>query len=148
MSRLDDIKHRAEKFADLCPDYMYRAIRHLERNCEIECAREELDENHCCIHPDRYDGEAMAVALSDLAALVAAVEEVQRIRDTMRAEEGLYEYPEERFGDLLDEALHPLMGQTRQAAQDRAVNQLIVAASGVDPDTAARLGYPTKEAPQ
>lgn len=108
MSRLDDIKHRAEKFANLCPDYMYRAIRHVERNCDIECAREELDENHDCIRPDRYDGEAMAVALSDLAALVAVAEEVQRIRDTMLHEAGKWEYPEDRFGKMLDAALCPL----------------------------------------
>ena len=110
MNRLGDIKHRAEKFANICPDYMYRAIRHLERNCDIDCAREERDENHDCIRPDRYDGEAMAVALADLTALVAVVEEVQCVRYLMRVEEGQFEYPEDRFGKMLDAALRPLTG--------------------------------------
>lgn len=108
MSRLDDIKGRAEKFANLCPDYMAQGIRHLERNCDLDCHAEVQNPYHDCTRPDKYDGEDMAKALGDLAALVAVVGEVQRVREGMRAEEGQYEYPEYRFGNLLDEALRPI----------------------------------------
>lgn len=113
MSRLDDIKARAEKFGGICPDYMYWAIRHVARNCDIGCAL-ELDENHDCNRPDRYDGKGIAVALSDLAVMVAVVEEVQRVRDTMRAEEGQYVYPEDRFGEMIDAALRPVTEEGQQ----------------------------------
>lgn len=108
MSRLDDIKARAEKFSGLCPDYMAQGIRHLERNCDLDCHAEVQNPYHDCTRPDRYDGEDMAKALGDLAALVAVVEEVQRVRDTMRAESGEWEYPEHRYANLLSDALRPV----------------------------------------
>lgn len=55
--------------------------------------------------------ELIAHAPADLAALVAVVEGVQRVRDTMLREEGKWEYPEDLFGKMLDEALRPLTGQ-------------------------------------
>lgn len=91
MSRLDDIKGRAEKFANLCPDYMAQGIRHLERNCDLDCHAEVQNPYHDCTRPDKYDGEDMAKALGDLAALVAVVEEVQaRAEDLYETAERLH----------------------------------------------------------
>ena len=108
MSRLDDIKARAEQFVNLCPDYLAQGIRHLERNCDLFCYAEMQNPDHDCKRPDRYDGEAMAVALSDLAALVAVVEEVQRVRDTMLANEGKWMYLDANYAGDLTDALRPL----------------------------------------
>ena len=82
---LEQIKTRAEKFADLCPDYMYRAIRHLERNCDVECEAAEEDENHVCNHPDRYEGEDMAKVLADVPKLLAALEAVEEVAQQLEA---------------------------------------------------------------
>ncbi|MER2142166.1 MAG: hypothetical protein ABS888_00115 [Eubacteriales bacterium] len=57
--------------------------------------------------------ELIAHAPADLAALVAVVEGVQRVRDLMRAEEGRGEYPERVFVQL-DKALQPVTGEVQQ----------------------------------
>lgn len=74
---LDGIKARTEGLTDLCPEHLRQSIRHVQRNCDIECNTHE-DESTWddCKQPDRYDGERMAGALADVARLVAAVEAV------------------------------------------------------------------------
>lgn len=57
-----------------CEQYCYSALRHVNRNCEIDCPRED---EHDCRSFSGYDGPAIARVVSASPALVA---EVRRLR--------------------------------------------------------------------
>ena len=74
---LDGIKASSEGLTDLCAEHLRQSIRHVQRNCDIDCNTHEDEPTwDDCKQPDRYDGERMAVALAGIPRLIAAVEGV------------------------------------------------------------------------
>ena len=74
---LDGIKAEAEGLTDLCPEHLRQSIRHVQRNCDIECNEHPNGDPWCeCHQPDRYDGERMAKSLGNIERLTRAVEAV------------------------------------------------------------------------
>jgi len=69
--RLGEIEALAEGLTDLCAEHQRQSIRHVQRNCDIDCNTHE-DETTWddCKQPDRYDGERMAKALSSIPYLL------------------------------------------------------------------------------
>ena len=61
-----------------CPSYLQQGIRHLQRNCEVECGLHGDDATADCGEPGRYDGEAMANVLNSVPALVAELASARR----------------------------------------------------------------------
>jgi hypothetical protein len=76
--RLDEIEARAKGLTDLCTEYLRLSIRHVQRNCDIDCDVHG-DDYDACKQPDRYDGARMATALADIPALLNAVKEVREL---------------------------------------------------------------------
>ena len=57
---------------NFCPEYLHSAIRHVQRNCEIECYTPGHEDGAVsCVQPGRYDGTAMARLLAAVPALLA-----------------------------------------------------------------------------
>ncbi len=58
----------------LCESYMYEAIRHVMRNCDIECPE------HCseCTTPNRHDGSRMARLLNAIPDLVNEIARLKK----------------------------------------------------------------------
>lgn len=46
--------------ADWCPDWLYSGIRHLVRNCDIECSKHDVEPGGDCGWPHRYAGAHIA----------------------------------------------------------------------------------------
>ena len=70
------IEARAEGLTDLCAEHLRQSIRHVQRNCDMECNVHESEESwYDCNQPDRGDGERMAAALADIPILIALVRE-------------------------------------------------------------------------
>lgn len=68
---------RAEGLTDLCAEHLRQGIRHLNRNCHIECnVHSDVEDSDDCNQPDRHDGDRMAAALADLPTLFAVVDAV------------------------------------------------------------------------
>ena len=82
MSRLDEIAKRAEGLTNLCPEYLRAGIRHLQRNCDMDCSVHDADWESC-EQPDRYDGERMAKALADIPWLLNRVRELEAAHDRL-----------------------------------------------------------------
>lgn len=80
---LEGIKTRAAGLTDLCPDYMARGIRHLARNCDLDCPTHGEDGVETCQVPERGDGERLAKALADLPKLTAALDAVLATADDL-----------------------------------------------------------------
>jgi hypothetical protein len=78
MTTLDQIRARSEGLTDLCQEYMRQIIRHVQRNCDIECNEHEDSDWGTCKQPDRYDGDRMAAVLADVPRLLAALNAVER----------------------------------------------------------------------
>ncbi|MCB5281115.1 hypothetical protein [Arthrobacter sp. ES1] len=76
---LDAMKARSEGLTDLCAEHLRQGIRHLQRNCHIECNVHEDVETDACRHPAQGDGDRMAASLADLPRLFAAVEAVLKL---------------------------------------------------------------------
>lgn len=77
---LAPMRARAEGLTDLCAEHLRQGIRHLQRNCHIECnVHQDDDETDACKQPARGDGDRMAAALADLPKLFAAVEAVREL---------------------------------------------------------------------
>lgn len=90
MSRLDEIAKRSEGLTNLCPEYLRAGIRHLQRNCDMDCSVHDEDWE-ACEQPDRYDGERIAKALADIPWLL---DEVERLKPrTITTAEELEELP-------------------------------------------------------
>jgi hypothetical protein len=94
-ARLDAIQARAEGLTNLCAEHLRQSIRHIQRNCDIDCNVHE-DENTWddCKQPDRYDGDRMAAALADIPTLLdlarkqqAAIDELLWVADNKAAKE-------------------------------------------------------------
>ena len=81
IAALEGIKTRAAGLTKLCPDYMARGIRHLERNCDLGCPAHQDDDVANCQTPKRGDGERLAKALADLPKLAGALEAVLATAD-------------------------------------------------------------------
>jgi hypothetical protein len=91
MSKLDaflsDVEKRWEGKKKWCESYCYSAIRHVDRNCEIECdhseGRDGLTLDDCPGGFGRYDGPSIAHAPQDVAGLVAVVRAVRAMLETV-----------------------------------------------------------------
>lgn len=76
IARLDEKEALAkeESDPDWCPDYLHSAIRHVQRNCDIDCyAHDDPAGWSNCGQPDRYAGTFIAdndpkYVLADIAA--------------------------------------------------------------------------------
>jgi hypothetical protein len=71
--RLDAITARSEGLTDLCAEHLRQSIRHVQRNCDIDCNIHEDDVNATwddCKQPDRGDGDRMAAVLADIPYLL------------------------------------------------------------------------------
>lgn len=84
MSTAEDVlapmRARSEGLTDLCGEHLRQGIRHLQRNCHIECnVHEDVEESDACKQPERHDGDRMAAALADLPKLFAAVDAVTKL---------------------------------------------------------------------
>lgn len=72
---LAPLKARVEGLTDLCAEHLRQGIRHLQRNCHIECnVHDDVEDTDDCKQPERHDGDRMAASLADLPRLFAAVE--------------------------------------------------------------------------
>jgi hypothetical protein len=69
--RLDAITARSQGLTDLCAEHLRQSIRHVQRNCDIDCNIHE-DETTWgeCKQPDRGDGDRMAAVLADVPYLL------------------------------------------------------------------------------
>jgi hypothetical protein len=72
---LDGIKASSAGLSDLCAEHLRQSIRHVQRNCDIDCNTHE-DTWDDCKQPDRGDGERMAAALASIPRMIAAVDAV------------------------------------------------------------------------
>lgn len=81
------IREASDDLTDLCPGYLRQSIRHVQRNCDIDCSVHEDDPDwDACKQPGRYDGERMANALAGIPKLLNAVDAVEatcRYLDTL-----------------------------------------------------------------
>jgi hypothetical protein len=85
--RLDAIEKRAEGLTDLCAEHLRQGIRHLQRNCNIDCnVHEDEDAWADCKQPDRYDGDRMAAVLADIPALLVLARKQQAAINAAKAE--------------------------------------------------------------
>ncbi len=77
-----DIEKLREKEKELarapwCPEYLYSAIRHVQRNCDFECFDHQGDAADDCNQPNRYDGRPLAAIRN---AVPAMLDEIERLR--------------------------------------------------------------------
>lgn len=58
-----------------CPDYLFRAMRHVQRNCDVCCSKHEPfdgpDTRHECVQPTRESGTYVAL-MSPIVGLAIA----------------------------------------------------------------------------
>jgi hypothetical protein len=67
---------------DLCERYLYEAIRHVERNCYIECPEHDTEESRLrCNNPARHDGARMARLLNAIPELVNEIARLKKLLD-------------------------------------------------------------------
>ena len=127
---LDGIKAEAKGLTDLCPEHLRQSIRHVQRNCDIEC-NEHPNGDHWleCHQPDRYDGERMAKSLGNIERLTRAVEAVLALAGQYDHEANRLTVKAERFipGEVrsryLGEAADArLRGSLIRAAIENALN--------------------------
>lgn len=83
-----DIRTLTEGLTDLCPEYLRQGIRHLQRNCSIECNHHSENETEECNQPDRYDGERIAGLLAAIPTLLTALDAVEAECATTDTETG------------------------------------------------------------
>jgi hypothetical protein len=80
--QLDKLAEAESKLtcAPWCRSFMYGAIRHVMRNCDIEC-----DHGEPCPEgaPDRYDGEALADLRNAAPALIAMARRGMELEDVL-----------------------------------------------------------------
>lgn len=88
MLTIEELKAIQERIAPgkWCPYYCYSAIRHVVRNCDIECMEtgHELG-NPSCKHFDRGDGTDIALFPELLFRLIEAEEELVTLRQDVKA---------------------------------------------------------------
>lgn len=86
-ARLDAIEARSQGLTDLCAEHLRQSIRHVQRNCDIDCNIHE-DETTWddCKRPEWGDGDRMAAVLADFPYLLtlarkqaAALEAVRKL---------------------------------------------------------------------
>jgi hypothetical protein len=77
---LDGIKAGSAGLMDLCAEHLRQSIRHVQRNCDIDCNTHE-DTWDDCKQPERGDGERMAAALASIPRLTAAVDAVLALHE-------------------------------------------------------------------
>ncbi|MDQ0241210.1 hypothetical protein [Arthrobacter bambusae] len=74
---LAGIRETSDGLTDLCPEHLRQGIRHLQRNCDIDCNVHDNESTwDDCNQPDRYDGDRMARALASIPRLIQALEAV------------------------------------------------------------------------
>ena len=65
---------------DLCPEHLRQSIRHVQRNCDIECNVHTTGPDwEDCKQPDRAAGERMALALASITHLLARLDAVEAL---------------------------------------------------------------------
>ena len=67
-----------------CPDWTYQAVRHIDRNVDIECSKHPYDYNgtEVCHHWGRYDGDYVAAASPSVVLAILA--ELEALRNQKR----------------------------------------------------------------
>lgn len=78
--KLDDLASGAAP-GEWCPDWTYSAIRHVQRNCDIECSKhgDDAGEDDDCLSFGRYDGPYVAYANPDrIRRLIADLREARK----------------------------------------------------------------------
>lgn len=83
ITALENIKERTAGLTGLCADYMQRSIRHLQRNCEIECPIHAEDPEALCQQPELHDGARIAAVLADQPKMTAALDAVLATADDL-----------------------------------------------------------------
>ena len=82
--RLDAIEARATDLTDLCAEHLRQSIRHVQRNCDIDCnVHEDETTWHACNQPDRYDGDRIAAVLADIPGLLDLARKQQAALDAL-----------------------------------------------------------------
>ena len=82
--RLDAIEARSAGLTDLCAEYLRQSIRHVQRNCDIECnVHEDETQWDACKQPDRYDGDRIAAVLADIPGLLDLARKQQAALDAV-----------------------------------------------------------------
>jgi len=69
------IKASWDEVGQMCPPWMGSAIRHVVRNCDIDCQDHEDCENRA----GRYDGYAIATVFNAVPQLLAEIERLKKI---------------------------------------------------------------------
>ena len=70
IARLTALRGECEQ-RPICEDYAYQAIRHINRNCDMQC--ESHADGSECVEWDRYDGTALAVLWNEWPAILHAL---------------------------------------------------------------------------
>jgi hypothetical protein len=107
---LDAIEDRAKGLTDLCAEHLRQSIRHVQRNCDIDCnVHEDETEWDACKQPDRYDGHRMAAVLADVPYVLdlarkqhAALEAANHLADKWQAD---FPYKARWLREVITEAL-------------------------------------------
>ena len=62
----------------LCETYLYEGIRHLERNCAVECDEEGHGyDSKLCNRPHKHDGARMAALINLIPDLLNEIAELK-----------------------------------------------------------------------
>jgi hypothetical protein len=72
----DDLKELSVSVGHLCPHYLYDAIRHVTRNCDMECTEHGRD---CTDMPLRDSGANIAKLVNAVPMLIAQFEFIRRV---------------------------------------------------------------------
>ena len=77
---LSAIRAQAEGLTDLCPEHLRQSIRHVQRNCDIECnVHEDASTWDECKQPDRAAGDRMTLALAAIPGLLARLDAIEAL---------------------------------------------------------------------
>lgn len=95
IARLAALRAECEQ-RPICEDYAYQAIRHINRNCDMQC--ESHADGSECVEWARYDGTALAVLWNEWPAILHAL----KVAEAAEKWEPLYQivtYGEPKFAD-------------------------------------------------
>ena len=75
MSRLDEVRELLAVIAPTpwCKDWLYTAIRHVVRNCDLECGSDVHSPSECS-QPNKYDGDRIAALVNAIPFLLSELE--------------------------------------------------------------------------
>lgn len=68
-AKLRELAEPTQRKYEWCPDYTWAAVRHVERNCDVECEAHGDDQE--CWSFGRYDGKYVALMHPSVALALA-----------------------------------------------------------------------------